>query len=52
MHVAILHHLEGEDEAAWPTPRAYAEIAEQVEAAEALGYRAVWFAEHHFGAVK
>lgn len=52
MDVAILHHLEGDDEASWPTPRAYAEITEQVVAAEAMGYRSVWFAEHHFGATK
>jgi alkanesulfonate monooxygenase SsuD/methylene tetrahydromethanopterin reductase-like flavin-dependent oxidoreductase (luciferase family) len=49
---AILHHLEGEEEEAWPTPRAYGEIVAQVEAAEALGYSAVWFAEHHFGGVR
>jgi alkanesulfonate monooxygenase SsuD/methylene tetrahydromethanopterin reductase-like flavin-dependent oxidoreductase (luciferase family) len=52
VRIAILHHLEGEDEAGWPTPRAYAEIAGQVEAAETLGYEAVWFAEHHFGEMK
>ena len=52
MRVAILHHLEGDDESSWPTGRAYGEIIEQVAAAEALGYSAAWFAEHHFGAVK
>lgn len=49
---AILHHLEGDDEVNWPTPRAYGEVIEQVEAAEALGFRTVWFAEHHFSAAK
>ena len=52
MRVAILHHLEGDDESSWPTARAYGEIIEQVAAAETLGYSAAWFAEHHFGGVK
>lgn len=52
MRVAILHHLEGDSEESWPTGRAYREMIEQVEAAEALGYHAVWFAEHHFSALK
>jgi len=52
VEIAILHHLEGDDEASWPTPRAYAEIIDQVTAAESLGYDAVWFAEHHFSATK
>lgn len=52
MRVAILHHLEGDTEEAWPSQRAYAEIVEQVRIAELLGYRAVWFAEHHFSDLK
>jgi alkanesulfonate monooxygenase SsuD/methylene tetrahydromethanopterin reductase-like flavin-dependent oxidoreductase (luciferase family) len=52
VRVAILHHLEGDTEATWPTARAYAEIVEQVRLAESLGYHCVWFAEHHFSAMR
>lgn len=52
MRIAVLHHLEGDTEAAWPSARAYGEIVEQVAAAESCGYEAVWFAEHHFSATK
>lgn len=31
-----------------PWPRLYAELLEQAEAAEALGYDALWLGEHHF----
>lgn len=52
MRIAVLHHLEGDDETSWPTTRAYGEVVEQVQAAEALGFSGAWFAEHHFGAAK
>jgi alkanesulfonate monooxygenase SsuD/methylene tetrahydromethanopterin reductase-like flavin-dependent oxidoreductase (luciferase family) len=52
LRIAVLHHLEGDTEEGWPSSRAYGEIVEQVRAAEALGYEAVWFAEHHFSATK
>jgi alkanesulfonate monooxygenase SsuD/methylene tetrahydromethanopterin reductase-like flavin-dependent oxidoreductase (luciferase family) len=52
VRVAILHHLEGDTEASWPAARAYADVLEQVRVAEALGYDAVWFAEHHFSDLK
>jgi alkanesulfonate monooxygenase SsuD/methylene tetrahydromethanopterin reductase-like flavin-dependent oxidoreductase (luciferase family) len=49
---AILYHLEGETEESWPSGRAYGEVLDQVAAAEAMGYDAVWFAEHHVGAMR
>lgn len=52
VRVAILHHLEGDTEASWPTAQAYAELVEQVRLAESLGYQGVWFAEHHFSAFR
>jgi alkanesulfonate monooxygenase SsuD/methylene tetrahydromethanopterin reductase-like flavin-dependent oxidoreductase (luciferase family) len=52
VRIAVLHHLEGDTEEGWPSARAYGEIIEQVAAAEAFGYDAVWFAEHHFNAMK
>jgi alkanesulfonate monooxygenase SsuD/methylene tetrahydromethanopterin reductase-like flavin-dependent oxidoreductase (luciferase family) len=52
VRVSILHHLEGDTEASWPTARAYAELVEQVCLAESLGYHSVWFAEHHFSAFR
>jgi alkanesulfonate monooxygenase SsuD/methylene tetrahydromethanopterin reductase-like flavin-dependent oxidoreductase (luciferase family) len=52
VRVAILHHLEGDTEETWPTARAYGELVEQVCLAESLGYRSVWFAEHHFSAFR
>ncbi len=50
MRFAVLHHLESAGEE--PAAAVYADVLEQVRAAEALGYEIAWVAEHHFSAAK
>lgn len=48
MKVGLLCTLQAPDWWRQPWPRIYAELQEQAEAAEALGYDALWLGEHHF----
>lgn len=49
MRFAVLHHLESAG-AATSSAQIYAEVAEQVCAADRLGFDTAWVAEHHFSA--
>jgi alkanesulfonate monooxygenase SsuD/methylene tetrahydromethanopterin reductase-like flavin-dependent oxidoreductase (luciferase family) len=44
----LTYHVEGDLET--PSAEVFEEVAAQVRLADRLGYRAVWFAEHHFHA--
>ncbi len=46
MQAIVTYHVEGERET--PSVAVFAEIERQVRLADALGYHAAWFAEHHF----
>lgn len=46
MQTILTYHVEGDLET--PSAAVYAEVAEQVQLADRLGYQAAWFAEHHF----
>jgi len=50
MRFAVLHHLESAE--GEPAAAVYADVTEQVQAAEALGYEIAWVAEHHFSPAK
>lgn len=48
MDISLIYELETNDTSDEGVKRVYAECLEQVQLADQLGYRAVWFTEHHF----
>jgi len=44
----LWYHFRNPPQWAKPWDRLYADLLEQIEAAEALGYDSVWMSEHHF----
>lgn len=48
MELSVFYELETSDPSPESVRRIYKECIEQVQLADSLGYRAVWFTEHHF----
>ncbi len=48
MELSVFYELETSDPSPASVRRIYKECIEQVQFADSLGYRAVWFTEHHF----
>lgn len=48
MELSVFYELETSDPSPESVQRIYRETIEQVQLADSLGYRAVWFTEHHF----
>ena len=48
MDISLFYELETSDTSDEGIKRVYRECIEQVKLADELGYRAVWFTEHHF----
>jgi alkanesulfonate monooxygenase SsuD/methylene tetrahydromethanopterin reductase-like flavin-dependent oxidoreductase (luciferase family) len=48
MDISLIYELETDDTSEAGVRRVYDECLEQVKLADELGYRAVWFTEHHF----
>lgn len=48
MDISLIYELETDDLSEEGSRRTYAECLEQVKLADELGYRTVWFTEHHF----
>ena len=48
MDISMIYELETNDTSEEGARRSYAECLEQVKLADELGYRTVWFTEHHF----
>jgi alkanesulfonate monooxygenase SsuD/methylene tetrahydromethanopterin reductase-like flavin-dependent oxidoreductase (luciferase family) len=46
--ISLIYELETDDLSEEGSRRTYAECLEQVKLADELGYRSVWFTEHHF----
>ena len=48
MELSVFYELETSDPSPASVRRIYKECVEQVQLADSLGYRTVWFTEHHF----
>jgi alkanesulfonate monooxygenase SsuD/methylene tetrahydromethanopterin reductase-like flavin-dependent oxidoreductase (luciferase family) len=48
MDISLIYELETNDTSEAGVRRVFEETVEQVQLADRLGYRAVWFTEHHF----
>ncbi len=52
MHFTLLYQTHMETAAEKPTQSVYADILAQAQVADEVGFWGVWFAEHHFGAMR
>jgi len=48
LDISLIYEIETADTSDAGVKRAYRECIEQVKLADELGYRTVWFTEHHF----